>query len=101
MVLTRLFPLLTACALLVLLGAACSSEVEQGSEEKTSKRADERPNIHHLFDRRYGVCRPGKLRVGDLDAEHRPPGGPGHAVFELPCRRRVHAYPRHVADGRR
>ena len=45
MVLTRLFPLLTACALLVLLGTACSSEVEQDSGEQTSNRADERPNI--------------------------------------------------------
>jgi arylsulfatase A-like enzyme len=45
MLLTRLFPLLTACALLDLLGTACSSEVEQGSEEQTSKLADERPNI--------------------------------------------------------
>jgi arylsulfatase A-like enzyme len=45
MVLTRLFPLLTACALLVLLGTACSSNVEQDSEEQTSKLADERPNI--------------------------------------------------------
>ena len=96
MVLTRLFPLLTACALLVLLGTACSSEVEQESGQPGSKSADQRPNILIILIDDMGFCRPGKLRLGDLNPEHRPPGGPGHTVFELPYRRCMHAHPRHV-----
>ena len=45
MMLPRLFPLLTTCALLVLLGAGCSSEVEQGSGGANFKACRSTPNM--------------------------------------------------------